>query len=136
MIRNFRKLLTILLVVFLCACTKQNPDDVVVKCSELPVALKANSRNCSKEINNYFNQFHPSYTLRDVKEYQRNLEIESINQRLANQEWEIEMQRRRAINAAYDLENQNAAPTSFSIMDIQTGTYKFCNKFGSSVTCN
>lgn len=111
-------------------------DDAVVECAQLPDGLKMSAKNCPKETENFFHQFDKNYTVKEVKEYQQNLEIESLKQRLANQEWQIEMQRRRAINATYELENQISAPTSFSIIDIQTGTYKFCNQFGSSVTCN
>ena len=111
-------------------------DDAVVECAQLPDRLKISAKNCPKETENFFHQFDKNYTVKEVKEYQQNLEIESLKQRLANQEWQIEMQRRRAINATYELENQIPAPTSFSIIDIQTGTYKFCNQFVSSVTCN
>jgi hypothetical protein len=109
-------------------------DDAVVECAQLPDGLKMSAKNCPKETENFFHQFDKNYTVKEVKEYQQNLEITSIKQRLANQEWQIELQRRRAIDAANQAETQSAAP--ISIFDNQTGTYKFCNRIGSSVTCN
>ena len=109
-------------------------DDAVVECAQLPEGLKNSAKNCSKDTKNYFHQFDKNYTVKEVKEYQHNLEIEALKQRLTNQEWQIEMQRRRAIDAANNIENQTSS--SISIFDSQTGTYKFCNRVGSSINCN
>jgi glucan phosphoethanolaminetransferase (alkaline phosphatase superfamily) len=110
-----------------------SPDDAIVECVQLPDGLKMSAKNCPKETENFFHQFDKNYTLKEVKEYQQNLEIESLKQRLAKQEWQIEMQRRNAIDAANQAEAQNSAP--ISVFDSQTGTYKFCSRFGSTISC-